>query len=30
MPRTVMPDGPVIGTFADVDGNAIGLVEESA
>ncbi len=29
-PRTVMPDGPVIGTFTDVEGNAIGLVEESA
>ena len=30
MPRTALPDGPVIGTFTDVDGNAIGLVEESA
>ena len=29
-PRTALPDGPVIGIFSDLDGNAIGLVEESA
>jgi len=30
MPRTAMPDGPVLGMFADLEGNAIGLVEENA
>ena len=30
MPRTPLPDGPVIGMFADLEGNAIGLVEENA
>jgi hypothetical protein len=28
MQRTVMPGGPVLGMFADPEGNAIGLVEE--
>jgi len=28
MNRTVMPGGPVLGMFADPEGNAIGLVEE--
>lgn len=30
LPRTAMPDGPVLGMFADLEGNAIGLVEEGA
>ncbi len=30
VPRTAMPDGPVLGIFTDPDDNAIGLVEESA
>jgi predicted enzyme related to lactoylglutathione lyase len=28
MGRTELPGGPVIGMFADPEGNAIGLVEE--
>jgi hypothetical protein len=28
MQRTVMAGGPVLGMFADPEGNAIGLVEE--
>lgn len=27
MPRTALPAGPTIAMFADVEGNAIGLVE---
>jgi predicted enzyme related to lactoylglutathione lyase len=29
MPRTQIPQGPVIGQFADPEGNFIGLVEET-
>lgn len=29
MPRTALPDGPVLGFFADLAGNTIGLVEEN-
>ena len=29
MPRTELPGGPVLGMFADPEGNAIGLVEEA-
>jgi len=29
MPRTALPSGPVLGMFADPEGNAIGLVEEA-
>jgi predicted enzyme related to lactoylglutathione lyase len=28
MSRTVLPEGPVLGMFADPEGNAVGLVEE--
>ena len=30
MPRTVLPGGTIIGMFADLEGHAVGLVEESA
>ena len=29
MTRTELPGGPILGMFADPEGNAIGLVEES-
>ena len=29
MPRTALPGGTVLGMFADVEGNAVGLVEEN-
>jgi predicted enzyme related to lactoylglutathione lyase len=28
--RTEMPGGPVLGMFADIEGNVIGLAEENA
>lgn len=30
MPRTELPGGTILATFADPDGNTIGLVEEAA
>jgi hypothetical protein len=30
MPRTELPGGTILGFFADIEGNAIGLVEEVA
>jgi len=30
MPRTELPGGTVLGMFSDPEGNAVGLVEESA
>ena len=30
LPRTEMPGGPVLGMFADTEGNVIGLAEENA
>jgi uncharacterized protein len=29
MPRTALPGGTTLGMFADVEGNAVGLVEEA-
>lgn len=30
MPRTVLPEGTIIGMFSDPEGNTVGLVEEAA